>query len=64
MRFSDTVAKKLVKKGFNISFPEMELIPEIHKVVCETFPSEPKTIGYIMNDPDFIGDVLDELGAK
>jgi hypothetical protein len=63
MRFNDTVAKKLSEQGFDISFPESDLIPAIFNIVSETFTSEPKTVSFIMNDPDFVGDVLDVLGA-
>lgn len=63
MRFFNTVSKKLFDRGFDISFPESVLIAEIYDIVKEMFPGEPKKVSFIMNDPDFIGDVLDELGA-
>ena len=63
MRFYDTVAKKLAKQGFDISFSESDLIPAIFNIVSETFPTEPKTVRFIMNDPDFIGDVLGQLNG-
>ena len=61
MRFDSTVAQKLSTQGFDISFPESDLIPAIYNIVVESFPQEPKTVRFVMNDPDFIGDVLGEL---
>jgi hypothetical protein len=63
MRFFDTVALELSDRGFDTTFSESVLIKEIHDIVVKTFPSEPKTVSFIMNDPDFVGDVLDVLGA-
>ena len=61
MRFDFNIAKKLSGQGFDISFPESDLIPAIYNIVLESFPEEPKQVRFIMNDPDFIGDVLGEL---
>ena len=63
MYFCDKVAAKLAKQGFDLSFPESDLIPAILDIVSETFPTEPKTVRFIMNDPDFVGDVLGQLGG-
>ena len=60
MRYTTKIAKTLLQKGFTSKTSETVLIPEIFKIVSKDFQNKTQ-ISFIMNDPDFISDVIDEL---
>ena len=60
MKYNTKIATTLLNKGFNLDCSENFLISEIFKIVCEDFETKTQR-AFIMNDPDFISDVLDEL---
>jgi hypothetical protein len=60
MNYNKKIATTLFNKGFNLDCSENFLISEIFKIVCEDFENKTQR-SFIMNDPDFIADVLDEL---
>lgn len=60
MRYTTKIAKTLLQNGFTFKTSETVLIPEIFKIVSKDFQNKTQ-ISFIMNDPDFISDVIDEL---
>jgi hypothetical protein len=60
MRYSTKIAKTLFNNGFTLKSAEAVLISEIFKTVSKDFETKTQ-ISFIMNDPDFISDVLDDL---
>lgn len=63
MRTFEIIAKAITDRGLNKNSETLDLMAAIAEETKKLFPDDYRTARFVLNHPDFVGDVLGEIGA-